>query len=106
MIRDRLFTLVLSLTVALVGSQPSFAENIRLAPKRLVLCLDGTWSGAYNETKRRDGHAVLKPANPLKLCRAVVPFDNRTGHAQIAYYHIGVGSLAEYPGLSNQLLHR
>src|SRR5262245_1385904 len=83
------------------------AEAPRLsAPKRLVLCLDGTWAGAYNEQKRRDGHTVLKPTNPLKLCRAVVPFDETTGRMQIAYYHIGVGGLAEYPGVSNRLLYR
>src|SRR5712692_5419058 len=57
-------------------------------------CLDDTWAGAYDEAKRRDGHTVLKPANPLRMCRAVVPFDEATGRMRIAYYHIGVGALA------------
>ena len=100
-------TLVFLVTFALLGSQPLNAlENARPNPKRLVLCLDGTWAGAYNEAKRRDGQTVLKPANPLKMCRAVVPFDERAARAQITYYHIGVGGLAEYPGLSNRLLQR
>ncbi len=74
------------------------------APRRIVLCLDGTWNGAFDETKRRDGQTVLKPTNPLKLCRAVKPFDDK-GVGQIAYYAIGVGSLSVYPGTSNWLLH-
>jgi uncharacterized protein (DUF2235 family) len=73
-------------------------------PKRLVLCLDGTWNSGYEEHKRRDGHSVLKPTNPLKLCRAVFPFDESTGRMQITYYDLGVGALAEYPGTSNRLL--
>src|SRR5262245_33859892 len=74
--------------------------------KRLVLCLDGTWASAYNETKRRTGDTVLKPANPLKLCRAVEPLDRANNRAQLAYYHIGVGGRDVYPGLSNLLLQR
>lgn len=73
-------------------------------PKRIVLCLDGTWANAYNRTERADGHFLLKPANPLKLCRVVVPFDDKTARQQIAYYHSGVGALVLYPGLSNRLL--
>lgn len=75
-----------------------------LKPRRIVLCLDGTWNSPYDEARRDDGTKVLKPTNTLKLCRAVVPIDD-TGRAQITYYDIGVGSLAEYPGLSNRLLH-
>jgi uncharacterized protein (DUF2235 family) len=73
-------------------------------PRRLVLCLDGTWNSPYDEARRDDGTKVLKPTNTLKLCRAVIPLD-ATGRAQVAYYDIGVGSLAEYPGISNRLLH-
>lgn len=72
--------------------------------KRLVLCLDGTWSSTYDEVKRRDDHTVLKPTNTLKICRAVRPTDDRTGQLQIAYYDIGVGSLADYSGVANWLL--
>lgn len=75
-------------------------------PKRIVLCLDGTWNNTYNQTQREDGHLLLKPANPLKLCRVVLPFDEKTGRQQITYYHAGVGALALYPGLSNQLLRK
>jgi uncharacterized protein (DUF2235 family) len=75
------------------------------APRRLVLCLDGTWNSPYDEHKRRDGHTVLRPTNPLKLCRAALPIDEQTGQQQITYYDIGVGSLAEYPGIPNSLLH-
>jgi uncharacterized protein (DUF2235 family) len=73
-------------------------------PKRLVLCLDGTWNSGYEQHQRRDGHTVLKPTNPLKLCRAVRPFDASSGRMQIVYYDLGVGALAEYPGTSNHLL--
>lgn len=72
-------------------------------PRRLVLCLDGTWNSGFEETRRRDEHTVLKPTNPLKLSRAVKP-QAGDGRMQITYYDIGVGALAEYPGLSNKLL--
>ncbi len=82
---------------------PRPGEEMR-TPRRLVLCLDGTWNSAYDEHKRRDGHTVLKPTNVLKACRAVLPIDD-AGAMQIAYYDIGVGSLAEYPGAANRLLY-
>ncbi|HKS21376.1 MAG TPA: DUF2235 domain-containing protein [Thermoanaerobaculia bacterium] len=72
--------------------------------RRIVLCLDGTWNSAFAEKKRRDGHTVLKPSNPLKLARAVKPFA-ADGTEQIVYYSIGVGSLSVYPGTANWLLH-
>lgn len=72
--------------------------------RRIVLCLDGTWNSAYDESQRDDGTKVLKPTNTLKVCRAVLPVDS-TGAEQVAYYDIGVGSLAEYPGRSNRLLY-
>ena len=73
-------------------------------PRRLVVCLDGTWNSPYDESRRDDGTKVLKPTNTLKLCRAVLPRDE-TGRSQIAYYDIGVGSLGEYPGTTNRILH-
>ncbi len=91
----------------------------RPIPRRLVLCLDGTWNNPYDEQERIDrttarpsdaqnAHqepaSVIKPSNPLKLCRAVLPIDD-TGRYQVAYYHTGVGSLSAYPGLPNRLLH-
>jgi uncharacterized protein (DUF2235 family) len=74
-------------------------------PRNIVLCLDGTWNSAYNEKQRSDGRAVSKPSNVLKLCRAVSPVGEVSGREQIAYYDIGVGSLARYPGTANRLLH-
>ncbi|HEV7429448.1 MAG TPA: DUF2235 domain-containing protein [Thermoanaerobaculia bacterium] len=75
------------------------------APRRILLCLDGTWNGTFDESKRRDGHTVLKPTNTLKLARAAVPFDAK-GVEQIAYYATGVGSLSVYPGTANAILHQ
>jgi uncharacterized protein (DUF2235 family) len=75
-----------------------------MASRRLVLCLDGTWNSTAAQARRRDGHTVLKPSNVLKVSRALLPFDPRDGAEQIAYYDVGVGSLARYPGLSNRLL--
>lgn len=71
--------------------------------RRLVLCLDGTWNGTYDKKYRDDGSQVLKPSNVLKLCRSVFARD-AANHGQIAYYDIGVGSLAKFPGSSNAFL--
>ena len=73
-------------------------------PRRIVLCLDGTWNSTYARKRRDDKSEVVKPSNVLKLCRAVLPRDPETGREQLAYYDTGVGSLAKYPGLSNRLL--
>ena len=73
-------------------------------PRRLVLCLDGTWNSTYVQKMRDDGHQVLKPSNVLKLCRAVLPVDPATGREQIAWYDAGVGSLSPHPGASNRML--
>ena len=75
-----------------------------MKPRRLVLCLDGTWNNAYTLKKRTDGHAVFKPSNVLKIARAVVPYDSDNDRLQIVRYDIGVGSLARYPGIPNRLL--
>ena len=74
-----------------------------LSARRIVLCLDGTWNSPHDEAVRDDGTTVLKPTNTLKLCRAVLP-QAKDGTQQLTYYDIGVGSLAEYPGLANRLL--
>ena len=73
-----------------------------MPPKRLILCLDGTWNNPYQKRKRSDGSEVLKPSNPLKMARAVLPTDGPT--AQICYYDTGVGALGKYPGASNRVL--
>jgi len=72
--------------------------------KRLIICLDGTWNSAFEETERRGGDKVMKPTNALKIARAVKNFDDATGMAQVTYYDLGVGALAEYPGTANRLL--
>lgn len=71
---------------------------------RLILCLDGTWNSVFKPVERDDQTTVLKPANPLKLARALPPVDPATGGRQIIYYDSGVGALGLYPGLSNKLL--
>lgn len=75
-----------------------------IAPRRLVVCLDGTWNNTYNQKWRTDGHAVFKPSNVLKLARAVLPYDTDNAVHQIVSYDIGVGSVAQYPGMSNHVL--
>ncbi len=75
--------------------------------RRLVVCLDGTWNSSFSEHMRKDSHGehqVLKPTNTLKTCRAVKPFA-ADDVAQICYYDIGVGALAEYAGTANKLLY-
>ena len=75
-----------------------------MTPRRWILCLDGTWNSTYVQKKRDDGHAVLKPSNVLKLCRAVLPFDEASGREQVTYYDVGVGSMSKFPGTSNRML--
>lgn len=74
-------------------------------PRNIVLCLDGTWNSTYDEAQRDDGSKVLKPTNVLKLCRSVEPRGPKNGREQISFYQTGVGSLPEYPGVPNRLLH-
>lgn len=85
--------------------EPNIPTTPAPAPRRIVVCLDGTWNSTYDESVRDDGSKVLKPTNVLKLCRSVLPRDPANGREQIIYYETGVGSLAEYPGVSNRLLH-
>ena len=87
-----------------IGTPAATGQEPARPNKRIILCLDGTWNSGFEEHRRRDGHTVLKPTNPLKLCRAVRPADPASGRVQFAYYDIGVGALAEYPGTSNRLL--
>lgn len=75
-------------------------------PRRIVLCLDGTWNSTYAVKQRDDGHAVFKPSNVLKLARALLPYDAAHDREQIVGYDIGVGSLAQYDGVSNRVLAR
>jgi uncharacterized protein (DUF2235 family) len=93
------------LSRSLPAQQNPAPETKSMNPRRIVLCLDGTWNSTYDENKRDDGTKVLKPTNVLKLCRAVLPVGPVSQREQLAYYEIGVGSLAEYPGTSNHLLH-
>lgn len=72
-------------------------------PRRIVMCLDGTWNFTYMRKRRDDGTQVVKPSNVLKLARAVEP-TAPDGREQLVYYDIGVGSLATYPGVTNRLL--
>lgn len=69
--------------------------------RRLILCLDGTWNSTANEQEREDHSKVFRPTNTLKLARAILPMADRQ---QLAYYDIGVGSLAQYTGIANRLL--
>ncbi|HKR63472.1 MAG TPA: DUF2235 domain-containing protein [Thermoanaerobaculia bacterium] len=70
--------------------------------RRLVVCLDGTWNSTTNESEREDHSKVFRPTNTLKVCRAVLPDADRQ---QLVYYDVGVGSLAQYSGFANKLLH-
>jgi uncharacterized protein (DUF2235 family) len=76
------------------------------ATRRIVLCLDGTWNSTYQQRRRTDGTEVLKPSNVLKLYRSLSSNRALGEPDQVAYYDIGVGSLARYPGISNRLLAR
>lgn len=72
-------------------------------PDRLIFCLDGTWNNPFITVERDDGTLVMKPTNPLKLARAVLPEDSN-GMRQLTYYDSGVGALGLYPGFSNAIL--
>ncbi len=72
-------------------------------PDRLIFCLDGTWNNPFITVERDDGTTVMKPTNPLKLARAILPED-AVGTRQLTYYDSGVGALGLYPGVSNAIL--
>src|SRR5258708_28751070 len=74
-------------------SDDTAAPNQR--PRRLVLCLDGTWNNAEqtkDKSKQVTGHEIYLPTNVLKIYRAVCPVA-ADGVSQISYYSEGVGSL-------------
>ena len=76
-------------------SDDTAAPNQGLRPRRLVLCLDGTWNNAEqtkDKSKQVTGHEIYLPTNVLKLYRAVCPVA-ADGMSQISYYSEGVGSL-------------
>jgi hypothetical protein len=65
-----------------VASRRHIEENVMAnQPKRLIVCLDGTWNSPDN------GHAT----NVVKIMRAIAPVDER-GVPQIAFYDAGVGA--------------
>jgi uncharacterized protein (DUF2235 family) len=72
-------------------------------PDRLIICLDGTWNNPFISVQRENGTTVMKPTNPLKLARAILPEDG-SGTRQLTYYDSGVGALGLYPGISNAIL--
>lgn len=72
-------------------------------PDRLIFCLDGTWNNPFIKVERDKGTTVMKPTNPLKLARAILPED-ASGTRQPTYYDPGVGALGLYPGISNAIL--
>jgi uncharacterized protein (DUF2235 family) len=51
-------------------------------PRKLIVCLDGTWN-------QRDSKEA--PTNVAKIARAIAPLDE-DGISQLIYYHPGVGS--------------
>lgn len=87
-----------------MSSAPADTRERQSRPRRLVVCLDGTWNSTYTRKKREAGHYVIKPSNVLKLARAILPRSPADQRDQIVYYDIGVGSLATYPGVANTLL--
>jgi uncharacterized protein (DUF2235 family) len=56
-----------------------------MAPKRLIVCCDGTWN---------DADSAAEFTNVVRIARAIKPIDSRAGLAipQIVYYHSGVGT--------------
>ena len=74
-------------------------------PKRLVLCMDGTWNSPFIKATKEDGREVLKPTNVLKVARSILPVDREGGEKQITYYDFGVGAVGLYPGTSNKMLY-
>ncbi len=75
-----------------------------IKPKRLALCLDGTWNNPYQRKARDDGSEVVKPSNPLKVARSILRWDEAEQISQITYYDTGVGALGRYPGASNAIM--
>ena len=74
-------------------------------PRRVVLCLDGTWQSTYVRRQREGGDEVLKPTNVLKTCRSVFSWAPAGEREQLVYYDPGVGAASNFPGTSNRILH-
>ncbi len=72
--------------------------------KRIVSAFDGTWNNPFQPATRENGVEVLKPSNPLKIARSVLPWDDHSDMSQVVYYDSGVGALGEYPGFANKAL--
>ena len=68
-----------------------------LQPRKIIMCLDGTWNSTYAKAIRADGTDVAKPSNVLKLARAVRPVA-ADGTSQIVYYDAGIGGDVDSEG--------
>ena len=62
-----------------------------MGPKRLIICLDGTWNTPEGE-----------PTNVVKIHDAILPMDSR-GTLQMRYYDVGVGTGGVFDRLSGGL---
>lgn len=58
---------------------PATRPEPRSRPKRIVVCLDGTWNNPATEQIRDNAEKVFKPTNVLKTSRAVLDLDDTTG---------------------------
>ena len=58
---------------------PIPGADLRSRPKRIVICLDGTWNNPATEQIRDNAEKVYKPTNVLKTSRAVRDVDDTTG---------------------------
>ena len=52
------------------------------APRKLIVCCDGTWNEPYQ---------IGNPTNVVKMVRAILPKDDNEV-AQLVYYNQGVGT--------------
>ncbi len=54
------------------------AQPHSASPKRIVICMDGTWNSPAKKTAGDDGRQRFEPTNVLKTCRAVKDLDDTT----------------------------
>ncbi len=81
--------------------------------KHLVLCLDGTGNGTFEQTKITRRSKIARPTNVLKIARAIsLKQDNSDTQdadepevPQIVHYDIGVGASPSYSNIGNTLLY-
>ncbi len=59
-------------------TEDELATNRNPAPKRIVICMDGTWNSPAKKVKDDDGEERFKASNVLKTCRAVKALDDVT----------------------------